>query len=134
MNESGKQAGYLDKDITVCFISNIAEKIKDYLNQKLKSLDNIDLILLEILKRDPRAKISTLSKLSKLSRKTITRHLEKLINIGAFQVKEPRTISGIIFFKLTQRFNKLLDNIINLPQFYAVGLIDQNHLFITKTI
>lgn len=44
MNESIKKADNSDKGITVCFISNVSEQIQDYLIEKLKSLDNVELI------------------------------------------------------------------------------------------
>ncbi|NVM35991.1 MAG: hypothetical protein HWN81_10365 [Candidatus Lokiarchaeota archaeon] len=44
MNESIKKADNSDKSITVYFISHVSEQIKDYLIEKLKSLDNVELI------------------------------------------------------------------------------------------
>ncbi|MEE9377791.1 MAG: NAD(P)-dependent oxidoreductase [Candidatus Lokiarchaeia archaeon] len=48
MNESIKKADNSDKGITVCFISNVSEQIQDYLIEKLKSLDNVELIFRKI--------------------------------------------------------------------------------------
>jgi len=44
MNESENRVKNFDKNITVCFISTIAEKIKEYLIQKLKHLNNLHII------------------------------------------------------------------------------------------
>jgi len=44
MNQSIKKADNSDKGITVYFISNVSEQIQNYLIEKLKSLDNVELI------------------------------------------------------------------------------------------
>jgi len=44
MNESENCVKNFDKDITVCFISTIAEKTKENLIQKLKHLNNLHII------------------------------------------------------------------------------------------
>jgi len=44
MSELNNQVDNSDKDVTVLFISNIPENIKDYLKEKIKPLDNVDLV------------------------------------------------------------------------------------------
>ncbi len=47
MNEQNIKVVNSDKGITVCFISKVSEQIKDYLIEKLKALDNVELIFTE---------------------------------------------------------------------------------------
>jgi len=44
MRESDYPEKHFKKNITVCFISNIPEKVRDYLTEKLDSLKNVDII------------------------------------------------------------------------------------------